>query len=82
MNMSGAAINLATGVAGGVVGGAVGRASPFPYGGTAASREMVDASNNAANVRLNASLSNLLRNVGGGVVGNSPASDMCGCMAK
>ncbi|MBT9520818.1 MAG: RHS repeat protein, partial [Dechloromonas sp.] len=82
MTLSGAAINFGTGVVGGAVGGAVGRASPWPYGGTAASREMVDASNNAANVRLNTGISNLLRNLGGGVVGNTPATDICECMAK
>lgn len=82
MTLSGAAINFGTGVVGGAVGGSVGRASPWPYGGTAASREMVDVSNNAANVRLNTGISNLLRNLGGGVVGNATASDICECMTK
>jgi RHS repeat-associated protein len=82
MTLSGAAINFGTGIVGGAVGGAVGRASPWSHGGTAASREMVDASNNEANVRLNTGLSNLLRNLGGGVVGNAPATDICDCMAK
>jgi uncharacterized protein RhaS with RHS repeats len=82
MSWTGAGTNFATGVVGGAIGGAVGRASPWPYAGTAASREMVDASNNAANVRLNTSISNFLRNLGGGVVGNAPVTDMCECMAK
>jgi RHS repeat-associated protein len=82
VTVSGAAINFGTGVVGGAVGGAVGHASPWSYGRTAASREMVDASNNAANVRLNTGISNLLRNLGGGVVGNAPATDICECMAK
>ncbi|GMU74802.1 MAG: hypothetical protein AMXMBFR45_02930 [Gammaproteobacteria bacterium] len=82
MSWSSAGANFATGVVGGAIGGAVGRASPWPYTGTAASREMVDASNNAANVRFKTSISNLLRNLGGGVVGNAPVTDLCECMAR
>ena len=82
MTMSNVAINFATGVVGGAAGGAVGRASPWPYSGTAASRAMVDASNNAANVRLNTATSNLIRNLGGGILGNAPATDLCGCMTR
>jgi hypothetical protein len=40
------------------------------------------ASNNAANVRLNTSIGNLLRNLEGGVVGNAPVTDLCECMAR
>ena len=82
MSWAGVGTNFATGVVSGAVGGAVARASPWTYAGTAASREMVDASNNAANVRLNTSMGNFLRNLGGGVVGNAPVTDMCECMAK
>lgn len=81
MTWSGAAINFGTGVVGGALGGAVGRASPWPYSGTKASGEMVDASNNAANVRLNTGVSSLLRNLGG-AAGNAPVTDICECMAK
>ncbi|MFD2454558.1 hypothetical protein [Ideonella paludis] len=82
MSWTGANTNFATGVVGGAIGGAVGRASPWPYASTAASREMVDASNNAASIRLNTSIGNFLRNLGGGVIGNAPVTDMCECMAK
>jgi hypothetical protein len=43
---------------------------------------MVDASNNAANFRLNTGIGNLLRNLGGGSVGNAPVIDLCECMAR
>ncbi|GJG96678.1 RHS repeat-associated core domain-containing protein [Cupriavidus pauculus] len=82
ITLSGIAVNAATGVAGGAVGGAVARGSPWPSGGTAASRDMIDSSNNAMDVRLNTGLSGLLRNLGGGVVGNAPVGDICECMAQ
>jgi RHS repeat-associated protein len=78
----GTAVNAVTGILGAAIGGAVSRASPWGYGGTAAPRAWVDQSNHAADVRLNTNVTSLLRNLGGGIVGNALATDMCECMMR
>lgn len=80
--VSGAAYAVAGGVVGGVLGGSAGRASPWGYGGTAASRAEVDASNAAANARANVNGSSLLGNLWGGIASNLPEggrASNCGC---
>jgi RHS repeat-associated protein len=81
----GIAANAATGVLGGAAGGTFRRV--FPYGniGTAASPAMVSASNANLNIATNSGTTNLVRNVGGGVLSNfDPAAPInvpprCGC---
>jgi hypothetical protein len=75
-----AAVNFGIGAISGAIGGAVNRITPYPYGRTAASREMVDESTNAANVRLNTGYISFLRSLSGGLFGGIPITDTCGCV--
>jgi RHS repeat-associated protein len=82
LSVEGTAYAVAGGVVGGALGGAAGRASPWGYGGTAATRAEVDASNAAANARANLNGSSLLGNFWGGVASNLPqggGTPSCGC---
>ena len=73
-----------SGVFGGFLGGAVSRITPWARGGSAASNEMISASNAAANARLNATSTSVARGVAGGTTAGSPnpldgSSTECGC---
>ncbi len=81
-NTEDAAYSVAGGIVGGVFGGAADRASPWGYGGTAASRAAVDASNAAANLRANLNSTSTVGNLTGGIASNLPrggGSQSCGC---
>ena len=80
----GYAVSAVTGFVGGAFGGVAGRTSAWGYGGTAASRTEVDASNAAARWRANAGWGNLYRNALGGIVSNAPwgTSSSCPCAAQ
>ena len=73
-----------TGAAGGLVGGATSKIIPWGMRGTAASSEMVRRSNQAANVRLNATGASVARGIGGGTTAGASLPNLsqakpCGC---
>jgi RHS repeat-associated protein len=73
-----------SGLVGGAIAGAVRIPTPWGYAGTAASAEMVNASNDAAATRANTGLGSLVRGFGGGVASSTPnpadgSGADCGC---
>jgi len=75
---------IGTGVGGGALGGTVAKYTKFGSGGTMATIEMLEKSNEAASIRINTGTSSILRSLAGGGVANVPGpsrgnNDGCGC---